>query len=71
MAKPTNRDGFCAACGTPVRSGEAAVIPDSDYKQGYRILCLKCMPDGSLDPPKPPETSKLPSIHRDRFDGPT
>jgi hypothetical protein len=48
-----------------VRGGEGVVEADSDDRRGWVILCLEHMPPGRLDPPRPPEISKLPSIYID------
>jgi hypothetical protein len=45
-----------------VRAGEGIVDTLADGA-GYQILCPEHMPPGSLDPEKPPEASRLPSIH--------
>jgi hypothetical protein len=47
-----------------VRAGEGIKTPDSDARRGYVILCVEHAPERSLEPPPPPEASKLPSIHR-------
>jgi hypothetical protein len=47
-----------------VRAGEG-IIEAIDRRPWYRILCSELAPAGALDPPAPPEASKLPSIHLD------
>jgi hypothetical protein len=46
-----------------VREGEGRVITDPDARRGFLILCPEHAPEAALDAPKPPEASKLPSIH--------
>jgi hypothetical protein len=70
MAKRNQWDGFCSVCRKRVRAYEG-VVESAGPHQRYRILCPEHAPEGSLDAPKPPEASSLPSIHVDRFDGPT
>jgi hypothetical protein len=65
MAKPNEHDGYCEVCRKPVPRGQGVKDPDPDARLGYRILCLEHARDGALDPPPPPEASKLPSIHMD------
>ncbi len=62
MARRNTWEGFCGECGSRVRALEGIVEAD-DVGEGYRILCPEHMPVGALDPPTPPEVSKLPSIH--------
>jgi hypothetical protein len=62
MAKRNPYDGLCSECHAQVRALEG-VIEASDVRPFYRILCPEHMPIGALDPPKPPQASKLPSIH--------
>jgi hypothetical protein len=52
-----------------VRALEGVVEP-LEAPPWYRILCPEHIPAGALDPPQPPEASKLPSIHLgdDRFE---
>jgi hypothetical protein len=57
-------DGRCSVCATKVRAHEG-VIEAADAWPWWRILCPEHIPTGALDSPKPPETSRLPSIHRD------
>jgi hypothetical protein len=45
-----------------VRAFEGIIDADGPTG-GYRILCAEHMPAGSLDPPKPPDAARLPSIH--------
>ena len=63
-------DAKCNVCGAPIRAHEG-VIEARGPGRGYRILCAEHMPEHALDAPAPPEASRLPSIHLDRFDGPT
>lgn len=69
MAKRNPYDGRCSLCDVPVRAFEG-VIEASDGWPWYRILCPEHTPTGALDPPAPPEASKLPSIHlgEERFE---
>jgi hypothetical protein len=62
MAERNTWDGFCSVCGSQVRALEG-IVEASDGRPGYRILCPEHAPALSLDSPKPPEASKLPSIH--------
>jgi hypothetical protein len=62
MAKRNTWDGHCGVCGVRVRALEG-IIDAAGPTGGYRILCAEHMPAGSLDPPKPPDASRLPSIH--------
>ena len=68
MAKRNDFDGSCSVCGTPVKANEGTMVydPDSPHagRRGYLILCVEHSPEGSFEPPAPPEASKLPSIHR-------
>ena len=64
MAKPNPYDGRCSVCKASVRAHEG-VTEAWHRPPWYRILCLEHAPAGALDPPKPPEASKLPSIHVD------
>jgi hypothetical protein len=70
VTKRNDWDAYCSVCRKPVRAHEGVVVA-GDREERYRILCPEHAPEGSLDVPKPPEASKLPSIHVDRFDGPT
>lgn len=56
--------GNCTSCGTPLRDSEG-IKQAAETARGYEILCLECAPSGALTPPKPPEASKLRSIHLD------
>jgi len=69
MAKRNTWDGFCGVCGSQVRALEG-IVEAAGPGEGYRILCPEHMPAGVLDPPKPPEVSRLPSIHvgEDRYE---
>jgi hypothetical protein len=62
MAERNTWDGFCSVCGAQVRALEG-IVEASDGGRRYRILCAEHVPAGSLDAPKPPEVSRLPSIH--------
>jgi hypothetical protein len=64
VTKRNTRDGYCGVCRVRIRALEGIVEAD-DSVSGYRILCPEHMPDGVLDPPKPPDASRLPSIHLD------
>jgi hypothetical protein len=62
MTKSNMWDGFCKVCRARVRPGEGVVEADAGARQGWVVLC----PEHSssvLDPPAPPEVSRLPSIH--------
>jgi hypothetical protein len=65
MAKSNEWDGYCDVCRALVHKGEGLMDPDPEAKRGYLILCPEHMPEGRLDPPPPPEASKLSSIHLD------
>ncbi len=69
MAERNTWDGFCSVCGSLVRALEG-IVEASDGGRGYQILCPEHAPAGSLEQPKPPEASKLPSIHlgEDRYE---
>lgn len=62
MAKRNIYDGPCSVCGVQVRANEG-IVDTRSSGGGYLILCPEHMFPGSLDPPKPPDASKLPSIH--------
>lgn len=62
MAKRNEYDGPCGVCGVNVRANEGIVERIATTSR-YHILCAEHAPQGSLDPPKPPQASKLPSIH--------
>jgi hypothetical protein len=62
MAERNTWDGVCGVCGAQVRALEG-IVEASGGRKGYRILCPEHMPAGGLDAPKPPEASRLPSIH--------
>jgi predicted DCC family thiol-disulfide oxidoreductase YuxK len=64
MRKRNPYDGRCNVCGSRVRALEG-LVEATDRWPFYRILCLEDAPAGALDPPPPPEASKLPSIHLD------
>ncbi len=63
MAKTNQWDGYCKVCRRHVNKGEGLLEADPDSPHGYSILCVEHAPAGVLDPPKPPQTSKMPSIH--------
>jgi hypothetical protein len=65
MAKPNKRDGFCDVCKRSVRAGEGRMMPDTDVRRGYLILCVDHAAEVSFESPRPPEVAKLPSIHQD------
>lgn len=62
MAKRNPYDGYCGVCHAQVRALEG-VVEATDVRPWYRILCLEHAPAGALDPPRPAQASKLPSIH--------
>jgi len=68
MAKRNEFDDRCSICGVPVNANEGTMVYDPDSpragQRGYLILCVEHSPEGSFEPPVPPEASKLPSIHR-------
>lgn len=63
MAKRNLSDGHCSVCHAQVRALEGVVEASSDAWPWYQILCPEHMPVGVLDPPRPLDASKLPSIH--------
>ncbi|MCW3020388.1 MAG: hypothetical protein JWN10_2696 [Solirubrobacterales bacterium] len=65
MTKSNQWDGACHVCGVRVREGEGRVVADPDARRGFLILCPEHAPEAALEAPKPPEASKLPSIHLD------
>jgi hypothetical protein len=64
MVKRNQYEGHCRVCGALVQSLEGVLEAD-DSPHGYQILCAEHAGAGLLDPPRPPEASKLPSIHTD------
>jgi hypothetical protein len=68
MAKRNPYAGHCSICGAAVGTNEGIVVYDPEspnaHRRGYLILCVEHSPEGSFQPPAPPEASKLPSIHR-------
>ena len=59
-------DGVCRVCRVAVRPGEGIVEADPRSWRGWAILCPEHMPSaGALEAPKPPEASRLRSIHLD------
>ena len=62
MAKRNPYAGHCDVCKADVRALEG-IVEACDAPPWYQILCPEHMPVGVLDPPRPPDTSKLPSIH--------
>lgn len=62
MTKRNTWEGSCAICGVKVRALEG-VIQALDPGKGYELLCVEHARAGALDPPAPPEASKLPSIY--------
>ncbi len=69
MAKRNPHDGRCSVCNVEVRALEG-IVEALDRPPWYRILCPEHMPEGLLDSPRPPDASRLPSIHldEDRFE---
>jgi predicted DCC family thiol-disulfide oxidoreductase YuxK len=65
VAKRNSYDGRCSVCAIFVRANEG-VLEAEENRRGYRILCITHAPPGALAPPRPVETSRLPSIHIDR-----
>jgi len=64
MAKRNLYEARCTSCGAPVRAGEG-IVESKPRGDGYAILCVECAAPGALDPPRPVEASRLPSIHVD------
>ncbi len=64
MAKSNDWDGVCYECRGEVRADEGIKVYDPETPRNYKILCVECAPTVSMKPPPPPESSKLPSIHR-------
>jgi hypothetical protein len=64
MTRRNTWDGFCGVCGSRVHALEG-VVEGFGPGEGYRILCPEHIPIGALDPPQPPEISRLPSIYLD------
>jgi hypothetical protein len=64
MAKRNPYKGTCGVCGTHVQAGEGT-IEQIDTSPRWRILCVEPAATGALDPPKPIDASRLPSIHGD------
>ena len=64
MSKRNQYDGRCSVCNTEVRALEG-VIEEGEGAKRYVILCPEHAPTGTLESPRPPESSKLPSIHTD------
>ena len=62
MAKRNPYPGRCSVCKAEIRAQEG-IVEACDAWPWYQILCLEHIPAGVLDPPHPPDTSKLPSIH--------
>jgi hypothetical protein len=62
MAKRNTWEGFCGVCRCKVRALEG-IVQDLGPGKGYRLLCPEHVPTGALDPPAPPEASRLPSIY--------
>ena len=62
MAKLNPYPGPCSVCKTEVRANEG-IVEAIDVRPWYMILCPEHMPVGVLDPPRPSDASKLPSIH--------
>jgi len=64
MAKRNPYPGYCSVCGARMRAYEG-VVEAADKPPWYRLLCVEHASAASLAPPKPPEASRLPSIHVD------
>ena len=62
MAKRNPYPARCSVCKAKIRALEG-IVEACDSLRGYRILCPEHMPVGVLDPPRPPDASRLPSIH--------
>jgi hypothetical protein len=62
MAKRNPYPGRCSVCKAEIRAQEG-IVEACDSWPWYQILCPEHAPVGVLDPPPPPDTSKLPSIH--------
>jgi hypothetical protein len=62
MAKRNPYPGRCDVCKTEIRALEG-IVEERDAWPWYQILCLEHAPAYALDPPRPPDASKLPSIH--------
>lgn len=62
MAKRNPYPARCSVCKAKIRALEG-MVEACDSPPGYQILCLEHMPVGALDPPRPPDASRLPSIH--------
>jgi hypothetical protein len=69
MAKRNPYAGHCSICGASVGVDEGIVVYDPEsphaHRWGYLILCVEHADDRAFVPPPPPESSRLPSIHRD------
>ncbi len=64
MSRRNEYEARCDVCGTAIPALEG-IVEALDTGSGYCILCAEHAPDGSLDPPKSPDVTKLPSIHID------
>ena len=64
MAKRNPHEGRCAVCGVTVHANEGT-IEQADAWPWWRILCVEHAVAGALDPPRPVDASRLPSLHRD------
>ncbi len=64
MAKRNPYPAHCNVCKAKIRALEG-IVEACDSPPGYRILCPEHMPVSVLDPPRPPDASRLPSIHLD------
>ena len=62
MAKRNPYPSRCNVCKAKIRALEG-IVEACDSPPGYQILCPEHMPVGVLDPPRPPDASRLPSIH--------
>lgn len=65
MAKRNPYEGRCSVCKARVRANEG-ITEASQRPPFYRILCVEHAPAGALEAPRPPEASRLPSIHVDQ-----
>jgi hypothetical protein len=62
MAKRNPYPSRCNVCKAKIRALEG-IVEACDSPPGYQILCPEHMHVGVLDPPRPPDASRLPSIH--------
>lgn len=64
MAKRNPYKGTCSVCGAAVQANEGT-IEQSDAWPWWQIHCVEHSSTGALEPPRPVDASRLPSIHRD------